>query len=195
MELRLGEHDELLVRSPAVMTGYWNQPDATARVIDADGWLHTGDQARIENGHIFITGRLKDIIVLANGEKVPPGDMEMAIAQDPLFEQVMVIGEGRPYLAVLAVPNRAEWERLARGLGVDPFAPAVMAHDRVERVLLERITRCLHAFPGYAQIRRIAFASEAWTVENGLLTPTLKPRRDRILAHETSRVARLYKGH
>ena len=77
------------------MLGFWNRAEETARVIDAEGWLHTGDIARIDDqGYLYITGRLKDIIVLANGEKVSPADMELAIAMDPLIEQVMVmIGE------------------------------------------------------------------------------------------------------
>jgi long-chain acyl-CoA synthetase len=82
VRVRVADNGELLVKGDGVMLGYWNSPEATQRIIDADGWLHTGDQVRIESGHIFITGRLKEIIVLANGEKVAPGDMEQAIAAD-----------------------------------------------------------------------------------------------------------------
>ena len=93
--VRVGEDDELLAKGPGVMLGYWNDHAATAKVIDADGWLHTGDQARIDNHYIYIIGRIKDILVLSNGEKAPPADMELAISLDPLFEQAMVVGEGR----------------------------------------------------------------------------------------------------
>ncbi|MES9927534.1 MAG: long-chain fatty acid--CoA ligase, partial [Candidatus Thiodiazotropha sp. 6PDIVS] len=95
---KIGEDDELLVKTPGMMLGYWNNHAATAEMIDPQGWLHTGDQARIdEDGHIHITGRIKDILVLSNGEKIPPSDMEMAIVLDPLVEQAMVVGEGKPY--------------------------------------------------------------------------------------------------
>src|SRR5207244_4262100 len=88
--------------------GYWNNPEATAKAINQTGWLLTGDQARMLDGFLYITGRIKDIIVLGNGEKVPPTDMELAILLDPLIEQVMVVGEGRPYLGALVVLDDAE---------------------------------------------------------------------------------------
>jgi len=88
------------------MLGYWNNPVATAQVIDADGWFHTGDCVRIEDEHTFITGRIKEIIVMANGENVPPGDMENAIVLDSLFLQAIVRGEARPYLTALVVLDK-----------------------------------------------------------------------------------------
>ena len=111
VEVKIGENRELLVRSPSVMVGYWHKPEETHRIIEADGWLHTGDQARIEDGRITITGRIKDIIVTSTGEKIAPADLETAIISDPLFEQAMVIGEQRPYLAALVVLNADEWQR------------------------------------------------------------------------------------
>ncbi len=99
-------------------TGEMNRPPP--KPSTADGWLHTGDKASLEDGHIRITGRLKEIIVLSNGEKVALTDMEMAIAMDPLFEFNVVIGEGRPFLSMLGVLNRPLWEELAKQLGVSP---------------------------------------------------------------------------
>lgn len=116
-EIRITKENELLVRGSCVMQGYWRNDQATAAAIDADGWLHTGDRAVYEDGHIRITGRLKDIIVLSNGEKVAPVDMEMAISTDPLFEQNLVLGEGRPFLTLLAVLNKQLWVEFADQLG------------------------------------------------------------------------------
>lgn len=196
VEVRLGDHDELLVRGPGLMAGYWQSPAATAAVIDGQGWLHTGDQARIEaNGHIVITGRLKEILVLANGEKAPPADMEAAIVGDPLFEQVMIVGEGRPFLAALVVLNAGPWQQLAASLGLDAHAPGAVADPRVEPMLLERIAKRLHAFPGYAQVRRVHASLAPWTVEAGLLTATLKLRRRQIQEHAADLIAALYAGH
>jgi len=195
VEVRIGPREELLVRSPSVMLGYWKNADATREMIDADGWLHTGDRARIERDHIFITGRLKDIIVLATGEKVPPADMEMAILEDPLFEQVMVVGENRPYLVAVCVLDREAWRRLATGLGLDPEDPASLDAPTAEQAVTERIARCLHAFPGYAQVRRAVLSLEPWTVDQGLLTPTLKIRRQRIEERFADAIAARYAGH
>jgi len=186
---------ELLVRSPGVCLGYWRRAEASAELIDSEGWLHTGDKARLDNNHLYITGRLKEIIVLANGEKVPPADMEAAIARDSLFEQVLMIGEGRPYLCALLVLNARQWQEAARGLGMDPHAPQTLSDPRVEDWVLQRISRQCSGFPGYAKVRRAALSLAHWTVENGLATPTLKLRRSSIIARFHDDIERLYAGH
>jgi long-chain acyl-CoA synthetase len=182
VEVRIGENDELLVKTPGMMLGYWNNHAATAEMIDPEGWLHTGDQARIDDdGHIHITGRIKDILVLSNGEKIPPGDMEMAIALDPLVEQVMVVGEGMPYLGALVVLNADLWGGLAAEYDLDPASEESLRDGRLENELLKRIRAQLKDFPGYAKIRRVALLLEPWTIDNDLLTPTMKVKRKQVL--------------
>jgi long-chain acyl-CoA synthetase len=195
VEVRIGENDELLTRGPCVMLGYWDNPEATRQLIDAGGWLHTGDKARIERNHIHITGRLKEIIVLSNGEKVPPADMEMAIALDPLFDQVMVIGDSRPYLCAIIVLNAEQWKALANTLALDPDDAASLNSEVLEQAVLERLAGRLGEFPGYAQLRRAACTLDPWTVDNGLITPTMKLKRDRILARYADEIEALYAGH
>ena len=195
VEVRIGENDELLVRGPTVMQGYWNNEQATKAAIDAEGWLHSGDQARIDKqGHIFIIGRIKEILVLANGEKVPPNDMEMAIAMDPLFDQALVLGEGKAYLSALLVLNPEEWQSLAPSLGVNPNDAAALNQSAVEKALRKRVAEQLGAFPGYAQIRRLRATLEPWDVENGMLTPTMKLKRSVILEHHKNLVDELYES-
>ncbi len=191
VEVRIGENDELLARGDNVMMGYWNSPEETCRVIK-DGWLHTGDKARIENGYIYITGRLKEIIVMANGEKVSPADMEMAIAHDALFEQVMIMGEARPYLVAITVLEKEQWKRFSRRMG---FAENEFTKSKVEQILLKRISRDLHNFPGYAQIRRMTCTLEPWTIEQGLITPTLKVKRPRVTEKFQQQIDAMYEGH
>jgi len=195
LELRIGENDELLARGPSIMLGYWDNPEATAAVIDADGWFHTGDKARIENNHVYITGRLKEILVLANGEKVPPADMEMAIALDPLFEQVMVIGDARPFLTAVTVLNPEQWEGYARGMGLDPDDPASLLDQDLQQALCEKLSGRLSEFPGYAQVRAITCRLEPWTIDNRLITPTMKLKRNRIMEHFAADIERMYAGH
>ena len=193
VEVRIGEHSELLVRGPNVMLGYWGDEAATRAAIDAEGWLHTGDQARQdEGGRLYITGRIKDLIVLANGEKVPPAEMELAIGLDDLFEQVIVVGEGRAYLTALAVVNEEAWAGFARECEVDPDDPAALGDRWVERRALQRIGRALRAFPGYAQVRRVSLLRRPWTIEDGLMTPTQKLKRERILREHAAEVAKMY---
>lgn len=195
VEVCIAPDGELLTRGPGVMQGYWKDPADTARAIDPEGWLHTGDLACLEGGHLYLTGRVKDVIVLANGEKVSPADLELAIALDPLFEQVMVIGEGRPFLAALAVLNPTQFGHLAARLHLDPDAPDILSDPRVRQCLLARIARQLHAFPGYVQIYCVCPTLESWTPDNGLLTPTLKLRRGQILERFAEQVAEMYEGH
>ena len=195
VQVRIGDNDELLVKSPGMMLGYWNNHAATAQVIDEDGWLHTGDQARIDDSnHIYITGRIKDILVLSNGEKIPPGDMESAIALDPLFEQVMVIGEGRPFLSALLVLDGEKWPGFAQDQGVDPLDPGSLHNSRVLSAVGRRVRAALKDFPGYAKIRQVHLSLEPWTVDDGLITPTLKVKRARVLEHFSADVESMYAG-
>ncbi len=174
------------------MLGYWNDQSATDRVIDADGWFHTGDQARIENNRIYITGRIKDILVLSNGEKLPPGDLELAIMLDPLFEQVMVVGEGRAYLSALVVLDSDHWSGFSQEYGLDPMDPASLVAQKAVSMVQARIKEALKGFPGYAKIRRVTLLINPWTVENGLLTPTMKVKRAKIIEQFKDKIEKMY---
>ncbi|MFZ1766467.1 MAG: long-chain fatty acid--CoA ligase, partial [Candidatus Nitrotoga sp.] len=166
VEVRIGEQGALLVKGQNVMLGYWNNAEATRAMIDADGWLNSGDIASIsESGHITITGRLKEIIVMSNGEKISPADMERAILRDRLFELVMVYGEGRPYLTALAVVNAAGWAHLAQEAGVRADMPESLHDPRIEQQALQRIADQIKEFPGYAKINRVLLLTEPWSVD------------------------------
>lgn len=192
VSVQLGEEGELLIRGASVCLGYWHLPEASAALIDRSGWLHSGDQAVLEDGFIRITGRLKDILVLSNGEKVPPADMELAITLDPLFEQALVVGEGRSYLTLLAVVAEAPWQALATELGLDATDPTTLHDRRVERIALQRVAAALAAFPSYAKVRRITLLTTPWSIDNGMMTPTMKLKRGPILAHQAAAVAAMY---
>ena len=196
MQVRLGENNALLVKGPCIMQGYWNNPQATAATISADGWLNTGDTAKISaSGHITIIGRLKEIIVMSNGEKMPPMDMETAMLREPLFDQVMVHGEARPYLIALAVVNPDNWVRFAQSVGVNPAMPESLHDTRIEQQVLQRITDQTREFPGYARVRRVLLLTKPWNIENGLLTPTLKIKRAAVVKQYSEQIDALYQGH
>jgi len=196
VEVKLGENDALLIRGPNVMLGYWKDPQATQAVLTSSGWLNSGDIARIdETGRITITGRLKEIIVMSTGEKVPPADMEAAILHDALFEQVMLLGDGRSYLSALVVLNSRNWQNIAGQYDLDPDWRRLTRDKKFEEILLERIALQIREFPGYAKIYRVGFAHEPWSIDNHMLTPTLKLRRTKVLDHYKTEVERLYDGH
>ncbi|MBK1720365.1 long-chain fatty acid--CoA ligase [Thiocystis violacea] len=193
IEVRIGADQEILVRTPGIMQGYWNQPLATAAAFDQDGWLRTGDQGRIEHGHLYITGRLKDILVLDNGEKIGPTDLEMAIVGDPLFEQVLIVGEGLPFLSALVVLDAPTLATFARERKLSLERPSTDDQERLETALLERIEQRLKGFPGHARIRRIAVLDHPWSIEEGLVTPTMKLKRARIARRYRREIADCYR--
>jgi long-chain acyl-CoA synthetase len=169
VEVRIDANGELLARGASVMRGYWRNDAATHAALDADGWLHTGDLAELRNGKIYIRGRAKDILVMSNGEKLSPQDVELAILRDSVFEQVMVIGEGRPYPVLLAVTQEDD-----------------------EKTLVRRANDQLKSFPRWIRIRNVIATREAWSVENGLLTPTLKLKRPALLQAMKARIDAAY---
>ena len=193
VRLKIGENDELLAQGPNIMMGYWRNAAATDETL-VDGWLTTGDQAVIKDGFVSITGRLKDILVMANGEKVPPADMESAISEDALFEQTMVIGEQMPFLSALVVLNKPMWATLAGTLKITGD-DSVLHTDEVEHFLIGRIRKQIQEFPGYARIRRVTATVDPWTVENDLITPTLKLKRSKIRERHQADIERMYAGH
>ena len=196
VEVRQDENNALEVRGHNVMLGYWNNKAATRAMISADGWLNTGDVVHIDQGgHIFITGRVKEIIVLSNGEKIPPVDMEAAILADPLFEQVMIVGEGKAYLSILAVINQERWEQAAIERNLSGTWPAVLHLPQARAFALSRVAQRLKAFPGYAKIRRATLLNEAWTIENGLLTPTMKLKRNVVQERYQQEIEKMYEGY
>jgi long-chain acyl-CoA synthetase len=169
VEVVLGAGGELLSRGGNVMQGYWRNDAATKAAIDAEGWLHTGDIAEIRAGKIHLRGRLKDILVMSNGEKLPPQDAELALLHDPVFEQVMVVGEARPFLTLLAVTK-----------------------ERDEDALIARANEQLKTFPRWVRVRRVIATPDAWSIDNGLLTPTLKLKRPLVLAKFKDKVDAVY---
>jgi len=169
VEVKLGAGGELLAHGGNVMQGYWHNDAATKAAIDAEGWLHTGDIAEIRNGKIYLRGRLKDILVMSNGEKLPPQDAEFAVLHDPVFEQVMLVGEARPFLTLLAVTK-----------------------ERDENALIARANEQLKTFPRWVRVRRVIATPDPWSIDNGLLTPTLKLKRPLVLARFKDQVDAVY---
>ncbi len=192
-EFKLGPKDELLLRGPQVMKGYWKLPEKTAEVLTEDGWLSTGDQADILAGNMLrIKGRIKEIIVTSNGEKIAPVDVEQAMETDPLFAQTMVVGEGYPFVVAVIVLGQGQWEDLAKKLNVDPSDKASLTNKSVKLAVLKRIKAACKELPQYGVPRSVCLSLEPWTIENSMLTPTLKIRRRIITAAFKNDIDKLY---
>jgi len=192
VDISVSKDGELLVHSPAVMSGYWNDEARTRQVIDARGWLHTGDVAEIKNGRLFIIGRLTEILVLATGEKVNASLIEAQIRRDDLVDQALIVGEGKPFLIAVCALNVKEWRKLAQEIGVDPNTPNSPA---AVGAILTRIACRLKDFPKQGQVRAVYLAHQPWNVESGLMTPTLKVKRDEAEKIFHGEIMELYSGH
>lgn len=192
VEVRLGRDNELLVKSPGVMLGYWKQPQSGGQAIDRDGWLHTGDVASMEDHHLLIRSRLKEIIVTSAGEKVAPVDVELALELSDLIDQAMVVGEGKPRVAALVVLNADAWPELARNCGQNPDDPAALRHPLVEKEVLRGVAEQLRSFPAPSQVRRVWLTLDPWTIDNGMLTPTMKIVRKKIARTYAEAIGSLY---
>ncbi|MBN2465835.1 long-chain fatty acid--CoA ligase, partial [candidate division WOR-3 bacterium] len=194
VEVRIGANDEILVRGPNVMKGYLNKPKETAAAIDAEGWFHTGDQGKFDpEGNLIITGRIKEIIVTAYGKNVAPVAVEQAIAQSEYVEQVMVYGDKKPFLTALVVPSPLALESFARekGIAFKTYAD-VLNHPDVLRLYEDEIKKVLSGFANYEQVHRFRLVSQPFTVENGLLTPSIKMKRPQIAAAYRGDIERMY---
>jgi len=179
LEVKLAEDGELLVRGPSVMQGYWNKPVQTAEAIDDDGYLHTGDIAEVDDdGFVLIVDRKKDLIVTAGGKNVAPQPIEMQLKQSPLVDTAVLVGDGRPFIAVLFSPNFEELERWARTHGLEGLTrETLVEHPMTERLFSDIVATANASLARYEQIRRLCVLPVTLTIEGGQLTPTLKVKR------------------
>jgi len=172
---------ELLVKGDMIMQGYWKKNMETKEVLDDDGWLHTGDIVEIDaDGYVFIVDRKKEIMVLANGENVPPALVEQHLTHDPCVEQAMVVGEGQAWLSALLVVNAEQlamrW-RAKKYVKYDLLPDGWRDNSALKGWLKKRMQHELSDLASYMQVRKFTIVSEEWTQLNGCLTPTLKLKR------------------
>ena len=196
LQMRLApETHEIQIRGSSIMKGYWKRPEDTARVLDSEGWLSTGDVGEInENGLLRIKGRIKEIIVTSTGEKVPPVDLELALETDPLFSQAYVVGENKPFISAVTVLNPEEWKKLAAELKVSA-SEASLKLTSVRTAILKRVKAAAADFPHYALPRKVLLTLKPWTIENGLLTPTLKLKRTPLAKFFKKEIDEIYEKH
>jgi long-chain acyl-CoA synthetase len=185
-----GQKGLILIRGHQVMQGYYNNPQATAKAIDPEGWFDSGDLGLVTTyNNLVITGRAKDTIVLTNGENIEPQPIENACLRSPYIDQIMLVGQDQKYLGALVGPN---WEALAQWMNQQPSRPeggiAAASVDRnhpaVQGLLRQELTRLVKERPGYRADERIAtfrLLDEPFTIDNGLLTQTLKIRRNVVM--------------
>ncbi len=191
VELRIADDGEILVRGELLMKGYWRDQESTDATI-VDGWLHTGDIGVIDaDGALCITDRKKDIIVNSGGDTLSPARVEGFLTLNPDIAQAMVSGDRRPWLAAVVVPSEECIDEWASRLDLPDLA-ALADDDRFQAALADRVNEINATLSPVERVRRIIVASEPFTTDNGLMTPTLKVRRHKVLEIYGSVLDRLY---
>jgi long-chain acyl-CoA synthetase len=185
---------EILARGPQVMQGYHNQPEETAKVIDADGWFHTGDIGELDDiGRVIITDRLKNIIVLANGKNVAPAPMEIALLTSRYVAQAVILGDEQPYTGVLIAPDFEEVGKWAAAHGLAEAPPDQLVEDPgVVKLIQGEVRSKLDGFAVYERPRRVALLPRLLTEEEGELTPSLKVKLRVVKQKWAGKVAHLF---
>ena len=194
IEVKIAEDGEILTRGPHVMKGYFNNEAATAEVIDADGWFHTGDIGIIDaDGFIKITDRKKNIIVLSNGKNVAPQPIESELVRSPFISQVMVVGSERKNLGALIVPNFDALKTWGaeNNVAMDDIK-TVLETREVHHLIQGEIQSCLTNFADFEQVRRVRLLDKEFSQEDDEMTPTLKLKRNVIMKKYGDAIAGMY---
>jgi len=173
MDIKIAEDGEILIKGPALMTGYYNLPEETAKAIDTEGWFHTGDIGEFENGNLKITDRKKDLIVLGNGKNVAPQPIENKLTSSPYISEAVVLGDGMEYCIALIIPN-FEAVRTAIGMKEDE---EIADNEAARSLIKKEIDRINKTLANFEIIKKHAILKQPFTIDGGELTPTLKVKR------------------
>ena len=196
IDVRIGENNEIQVKSATVMRGYYNKPVATGEAFTADGWFRTGDAGRIDpaTGAIFLTERLKDLFKTSNGKYVAPQAIESRLGEDPVIEQVAVIGDQRKFVTALIVPSFDVLREYAARQGIAGRTPEeLVKSEEIHRMIEQRLEGLQQGLANHEKIKRFTLLPKEFTMENGELTNTLKVRRPVVAEHYKNEIEQMYK--
>lgn len=194
IEVKLGESNELLVRSPTVMRGYYNKPDATAEVMTEDGFLRTGDAGELDSdGNIYFTERLKELMKTSNGKYVAPQLVEGTIGKDRFIEQIAIVADARHFVSALIVPCFESLEEYARSINLQyQCKTELLRHSRVMEFFDARIQDLQKELAKFEQVKKFTLLPSAFSMELGEITPTMKLRRKIIESKYQSEIEAMY---
>ena len=189
-----GERNELLVRAPTVMRGYYNKPDATRAVMTEDGFLRTGDAGSVDaDGHVYFHERIKELMKTSYGQYVAPQLVEGTLGKDPFIEQIAVVADARHFVSALIVPSFESLEEYARSINLQYHSKTeLLRHSAVVEFFEERIQALQQELARFQQVKKFTLLPRAFSVEMGEITPTLKLRRSIIEANYRDEIEGMY---
>ncbi len=188
IRIRIGEQDEILVKGPTVMAGYFNKPEETAAAFTADGWFRTGDAGKIDDtGALILTERIKDLFKTSNGKYIAPQAIESRLGEDKYIEQVAVIGDKRKYVTAIIIPAFEALKEYARKKHIRYKSIVDLVNNtEIKRMIEERIEKLQKGLAGYEKVKKFTLLPKEFTMESGELTNTLKIRRP-VINHRYAR--------
>ena len=193
--IRITDDGEILIKGDLVFQGYWNNPDATAEVLDADGWFHTGDLGELDDdGYLRITGRKKEIIVTAGGKNVAPAVLEDRLRGHPMVSQCIVVGDGQPFIAALVTIDEEGWPKWLAS-NAKPAGASVAdlrEDDDLRREIQQAVDDANLAVSRAEAIRKFTILGQDWSEETGEITPSLKVKRNVVLKRYADEIAAIY---
>ncbi|MFM5147882.1 AMP-dependent synthetase/ligase [Aeromonas rivipollensis] len=194
IEVKLGENNELLVRSPTVMRGYYNKPEATAEVMTEDGFLRTGDAGELDGeGNIYFTERLKELMKTSNGKYVAPQLVEGTLGKDRFIEQIAIVADARHFVSALIVPCFESLEEYARSINLQyQCKTELLRHSKVVEFFEARIADLQQELAKFEQVKKFTLLPSAFSMELGEITPTMKLRRKIIESKYQSEIEAMY---
>jgi len=195
VEVAIASDGEILTRGPHVMKGYYNNPEATAETIDAEGWLHTGDIGELRDGFLSITDRKKDIIVTAGGKNIAPQPIENLVKTNQFVSQAVMIGDKRKFPVMLVVPNFEQLEKWAKASNLTWASTSqLLTMPTVQAKMEKEVFGALSGLAKFELPKKVALIEQDFSIERGELTPTLKVKRRVIDRTYKSRIDQLYEG-
>ncbi|MEI8389207.1 MAG: AMP-binding protein [bacterium] len=187
----------VLVRGPQVMSGYYKNPEETDKILSKDGWINTGDLGWItRNGELVLSGRAKDIIVLSNGENIEPQPIEEACLKSPFIDQIMLVGQDKDSLGALVIPNEESIKLWFENRNIkDHESSEITKKPEVKKLFKQVLTECVKSRPHYRPFEKIQYfkiLNEPFTIENGLMTQTMKLRKNEIQKRYESLIQEMF---
>lgn len=193
VEVKFGANDEILLRGKTITPGYYKKESATKEAIDGDGWFHTGDAGYMKNGELFLRERIKDLFKTSNGKYIAPQMIESKLVLDRYFDQAVVVADKRKFVSALIVPNMPLLKKYAATAGLNYQTEEQLCEmPEVKAFFTERIDTLQQDLAHYEKIKRFILLAKPFTIENGILTNTLKVRRNVVYELYAERINTLY---
>ena len=193
-QIKIGENDEVLAKGSSIMKGYYKKPQETAEVFTEDGWFKTGDAGRFdENGNLFITDRIKDLMKTSNGKYITPQPIENQLSNNGFIDHVMLVAEGKPYVTALIIPNFEALKEQLSKMNI-PFTnwQEIVDLEQIKEFYREKIDEIQKGLSGFEKVKKFTLMPAEFAINSGEITPTLKVKRNVVLQKYVAIVEKMY---